>query len=148
MVAHHNISFYISNQWLISNIFRSIAKSQIRIILKKNYKKLKKARLRRAFVRVPCFKGKEPQGVCALLFALKHAFNNTGLNDDILWQDDFPFSILVKSFFLPPHCVWEFPIKIVTTIGALINEKLLNQKKKTNDLVFVMYNLKIKREKS
>ena len=54
-----------------------MAKNQIMIFrIKKNYKKLKKARFalnkkalksaRHAFVRVPRFKGKKPQGLCAL----------------------------------------------------------------------------------
>ena len=54
-----------------------MAKNQIKIFFKKIYKKLKKARLKRAFVRVLHFSGKKPQGLCALHFALKRAFNNT-----------------------------------------------------------------------
>ena len=68
----------------------------------------------------------------------------------ILWQDDFSFSFLVKSLFLPPSFVWEFSIKIVTTIGTLKKEKSLTpgNKKKMNDLVFIMYNLKIKEKRA
>ena len=44
MIAHHTISFYILNQWLISNIFRSNGnKSNHDFYYKKKYKKLKKA---------------------------------------------------------------------------------------------------------
>ena len=65
-----------------------MAKTQIRIFLLKIYKKLKKTRfalnkkvrLKHAFVRALCFRGKKPQGLCTLRFVLKHAFNNTGLD--------------------------------------------------------------------
>ena len=51
--------------------------------------------------------------------------------------------------FLPPlPSVWEFSIKIVTTIGTFKKEKSLTPKKKINDLVFVMYNLKIKEKRA
>ena len=68
----------------------------------------------------------------------------------ILWQDDFSFSFLVKSLFLPPSSVWEFSIKIVTTIGTLKNEKLLTPgKKKKNEWLGLHYvQLEDKREKS
>ena len=65
----------------------------------------------------------------------------------ILWQDDFSFSFLVKSLFLPPSSVWEFSIKIVTTIGTLKNEKLLTPEK--NEWLSLRYvQLEDKREKS
>ena len=43
-----------------------MAKNQIKIFLKKIYKKLKKPRLKHAFVRVVRFRGKKPQGLCTL----------------------------------------------------------------------------------
>ena len=44
-----------------------MAKNQIRIFLKKIYKKLKKARLKRTFVRALTLEGKSPKGsaLCA-----------------------------------------------------------------------------------
>ena len=65
-----------------------MAKNQIRIFFIKNLQKAqkmrfalnKKVRLKHAFVRALCFRGKKPQGLCTLRFVLKHAFNNTGLD--------------------------------------------------------------------
>ena len=51
-----------------------MAKNQIRIFFIKKYTKRSK---KRAFVKELCFKGKKPQGLCALRFALKRAFKNT-----------------------------------------------------------------------
>ena len=51
-----------------------MAKNQIMIFFKKFTKSSKK----RAFVRALRFRGKKPQGLCTLRFALKHTFNNTG----------------------------------------------------------------------
>ena len=51
-----------------------MAKNQIRIFFIKKYTKSSK---KRAFVRELRFKGKKPQGLCALCFVLKRAFNNT-----------------------------------------------------------------------
>ena len=59
-------------------ITKSSKKRTLRLI-----KKLEKARLRRAFVRALHFRGKKPQGHCALHFALKYAFNNTDKNHSI-----------------------------------------------------------------
>ena len=76
MVAHHTISFYILDQWLISKYLDLMAKNQIRTFLKKIYIKLKK---KRAFERGLHFRGKKLQGSCALRFALKRAFNNADM---------------------------------------------------------------------
>ena len=67
-----------------------MAKNKIRIKKKKKntksskkrtlhlIKKLETVHLKHAFVRALRFRGKKPQGLCTLRFALKRAFNNTG----------------------------------------------------------------------
>ena len=65
----------------------------------------------------------------------------------ILWQDGFPFSFLVKVCFFPLPSVWEFSIKIVTTIGTFNKEKSLTPEK--NEWLGLRYvQLEDKREKS
>ena len=53
-------------------IYKKLKKQALRLI-----KNFKKAHFKRAFVRAVRFRGKKPQGLYALRFALKRAFNNT-----------------------------------------------------------------------
>ena len=81
-------------------------------------KKLKKARLKRAFERELRFRGKKPQGLCALRFALKRAFNNTDPNswrtklviklEEIIQVQSYPVCLLINCWIFNSLCRFHY----------------------------------------